>query len=44
MNIQQIANPRALRGYAFLAALFTVLALAQLTVAGPTATIYKSPT
>jgi hypothetical protein len=44
MNIQQIANLMSLRGYAMLAALFTVFALAQLAVAGPTATIYKSPT
>ena len=44
MNTQPIANPMALRGYIILAVLFTLFGLAQLTFAGPTVTIYKSPT
>ncbi len=44
MNPNQMARPGAVGTGVFLAALVTVLFLAQLTIAGPTVTVYKSPT
>ncbi|HSD83697.1 MAG TPA: hypothetical protein VLG46_07555 [Anaerolineae bacterium] len=44
MNPNRMARPGALGSSVFLAALLTVLILAQVTIAGPTVTVYKSPT
>ena len=44
MNPKQMARPGALGSSVFLAALVNVLILAQVTIAGPTVTVYKSPT
>lgn len=44
MNLKQMARRGALRNSVFLAALMNLLILAQVTIAGPTVTVYKSPT
>jgi hypothetical protein len=44
MNPKQMVRSGALATSFFLAALVTVLILAQVTIAGPTVTVYKSPT
>ena len=44
MNPNQMARPGVLGSSVFLAALVTMLIFAQVTIAGPTVTIYKSPT
>jgi hypothetical protein len=44
MNPKPMARPVGLGSSVFLAALVTVLILAQVTIAGPTVTVYKSPT
>jgi hypothetical protein len=44
MNPKQMARAGALGSSVFLAALLNVLILAQVTIAGPTVTVYKSPT
>ncbi|HSE89326.1 MAG TPA: hypothetical protein VLJ79_24150 [Candidatus Binatia bacterium] len=44
MNPKQMARPKALGNTILIAAFVTVLILAQPAVAGPTVTVYKSPT
>jgi hypothetical protein len=44
MNPKQLARLGAVGSSMFLVAFLAVLFLAQVTIAGPTVTVYKSPT